>query len=75
MHVFGILMGQLVYLAEHFGCPVQGVLALGLGGLEHEGFVDDQWEVHRGRMHAVVDEGLGDVQGGDSGLLLEGAQI
>ena len=35
----------------------------------------DEREVHCGRMHAIVDERLGDIQRGDAGLLLELAQI
>ncbi len=56
---------------EGLGRLVQRLRALGLGGLHHQGLVDDEGEVHGGRMDAVVQQRLGHVHGGDAGLVLQ----
>ncbi len=37
--------------------------ALGLGRLDHEGLVDDQREVHRRSVEALLEQALADVEG------------
>ena len=75
VHVFRVLVAKLIELAENFRRLVERFPTLGLRRLEHEGLMYDEREVHCGRMHAIVDERLGDIQRGDTGLLLELAQI
>ena len=49
---------------------VERLEALGLGRLDHERLLDDQREVDRRRMDAVVEDRLGDVERGDAVLPL-----
>ena len=57
--------------ADHrVGERVERLAALGLGGLDHERLVDDQREVDRRRVEAVVHQPLGDVQRSDPVLRL-----
>ncbi len=44
---------------------VEGLLALGFGGLDHDGAVNHQRKIDRRRVEAVVHQALGDIQGGD----------
>ena len=75
MHGFGVIVGPLVQHPQHLRRLVQDLGSLGLRGLQHQGLMDDQGEVHGGRMNALVNQGLGHVQGGDAGLLLQAAEI
>ena len=36
--------------------------------------MDDQWEIHCGRVDAVVEQSLGDVQRGNAGLLVQAVE-
>ena len=58
-----ILMCQIVQGAEDISRLIQRFLAFSLRGLQHQSLMDDQGEVHRRRMDAVVDETLGNIQG------------
>src|SRR5690606_404714 len=48
---------------HHVGKAVKFALWLGFCGLDQHGAVDDQWEVGRERVIALVQERLGDVDG------------
>ena len=48
---------------------------LGLGRLEHQRLVDDQGEIHGGRVDARVQHGLGHVQGGYPRLLFSSSRV
>src|SRR5579871_3104000 len=50
---------------------VQAVLAFRLGRFHQQGAVDDEGEIHGHGMEALVDHGLGEVEGGDAGILEE----
>ena len=71
MEDLGIRVGQIPEAQEHVADLVHGLLALGLRGLDHQGLVDDEGEVHRGRVDAVVQKALGHVHGGTAGGVLQ----
>ena len=45
---------------------VEGFAALAFGGLDHEGFGDDEGEVDGGGVDVVVEQPLGDIHGADA---------
>ena len=49
-------------LGHDLGEPVERLLGLGLGRLDQQRLVDDQREVHGRRVHAVVEQPLGEVE-------------
>ena len=55
-------------LGDDLGEMVQRLLGLGLGRLDQQRLVDDQREVHGRRMHAVVEQPLGEVERPDPEL-------
>ena len=62
---------QLEELAVNVADLVHRLLALGLAGLDHERLVDDEREVHRGRVQAEVEHSLGKVERGNARLLVQ----
>ena len=66
----GVLGGDL---AEGPGECVEGLAALGLGGLDHQSFGDDEGEIHGGGMEIEIDEPLADVHGADAPILGQGS--
>ena len=55
---------------DRIGEVVEPLLGLGLGGLDHQRLVDEEWEVDRRRMDLVVEQPLRDVGRPDAQLLL-----
>ncbi len=60
---------QLWLVTRFFGDPahriherVQDFLTLGLGWFDHQGFVNDEWEVIRGRVEVVIHQSLSNIQ-------------
>jgi hypothetical protein len=70
---FRLLPRLLRDLDQRVGEGVQRVLALGLGRLDHQRFLDDQREVDGRRMEVVVHQPLGDVHGVHVGRAVEDA--
>ncbi len=56
---------------EGAGQGLEGLQALGLGGLDHERLVDDQREVDGRRVESLLEQALGDVEGLHARALLE----
>jgi hypothetical protein len=65
MQQVGLGFGFLRDPDQRLGKRIQRVLVLGLGGFDHQGFVDDQREVVCGRVEVVVHQSLGDIQSAD----------
>src|SRR5580692_2357562 len=59
----GIGGGLAEDLGDGVGEGVEGLLGLGLGGLDHESLLDEQGEVDGGGMEAEVEQALGEVEG------------
>ena len=57
---------------QRIGERIERLDRFGLGRLDQHPLLDDQREVDRRRVEAVVDQPLGDVEGADAGLLLDG---
>jgi len=66
MERVGVGIGKVKEPAVDVADLVHRLLALGLAGLDHERLVDDEREVHRGRVQAVVEHTLGKVERGPS---------
>lgn len=64
LHDLRVRAGFLGDLAHHGDEVVEGFAGLGFGWLDHHGFVDDEGEVDGGRVHAEVEQALGDVERG-----------
>ena len=71
MERVGVGIGKVKEPAVDVADLVHRLLALGLAGLDHERLVDDEREVHRGRMQAVVEHALGKVERGNARLLVQ----
>jgi len=67
----GIGVREFKELAVDAADLVHGLLALSLAGLDHERLMDDEREVHRGRVQAKVEHALGKVERGNARLLVE----
>src|SRR5262245_22318832 len=67
----GVLARFLDDTADRRHESVELLPRLRLRGLDHHRALDDEREVDRRRMEAVVQEPLRDVEGADAGLLLE----
>ena len=65
---FGVLMRKAGKRTEDLDCLVHGGLGFRFRRLDHERLVDDQWEIHCGRMNTVVKQTLGDIERGNAGL-------
>src|SRR5690348_3344628 len=57
-------------LSHHADEVIECFIGLCFGWFYHEGFVYDQWEVDGWRVHAEVEDTLGNVEGCDSMLIL-----
>ena len=74
-----------VYVPQRLDECVQRLFGFRFGGLNHQGFVDDQWEVHGGGVEAVVQKPFGYLQpagapsllpiGGEDGLVHAAAVV
>ena len=74
-HPFRIPLGLFADLDHRVHEGIELGLAFGLGGLDEEALGDQQREVGRRRVEAVVEQPLGEVHGGDAeglGLVPEG---
>src|SRR5579875_2699064 len=56
---------------ERLGQRLEGLEALGLRRLDHQRLVDHEGEVHGGRVEALFEEPLGDVQGAEAVAALQ----
>ena len=65
-----ILLRLAQDVRDRVGERVQRLLRLCLGRLDEQRLVDEQREVHRRRVEAVVEQPLGEVQRADPQLLL-----
>ena len=74
MECFGILICKTSKRTEDLDCLIHGGLGLRLRRLDHERLVDDQWEIHCGRMNAVVKQALGDIKRGNTGFFMQPIQ-
>ena len=70
LHKIGIGLGLLGYLAHHGDETVERLLRLVLRGLNHQTLVEEQREVDRRGMIAVVEQALGHIHRGDTGGLI-----
>jgi hypothetical protein len=66
----GILGGLVEDRRDRVDERVERLAGLRLGRLDEQRLVDDEREVHRRRVHAVVEQALGEVQRADAELLL-----
>ena len=66
----GVVCGFLCDLAHRGDELVERLERLGLRGLDHQRAGDDQREVDRGRVEALVHQPLGDVRRGDARIVL-----
>lgn len=60
-----VRLGLSQDIQEDLGRLVQGLGALGLRGLHHEGLMDNEGEIHGGGMDAEVQQPLSHIHGGD----------
>ena len=70
LHHVGISDGLLSHAVHDVDEVVECLLRLGLRGLDHDALVEEQGEVDRGRMVAIVEQALGDVERGHAGALV-----
>ena len=71
---FGVLMREAGKRTEDLDRLVHGGLGFRFRRLDHERLMDDQREIHCGRMNAVVEQTLGDIERGNAGFLMQPIQ-
>src|SRR5436190_10497076 len=71
VHHLRVIARLLGYLYHGRDEAVQRLLGLRLGRLDHQRLVHNEREVHRGRVIALVNQALGDVQRLDARLVLD----